>query len=64
MCVFFVVLALLIKCLLLQVILDKYVKPGKPIVDYRTAITGVTSLDIENATLSVADIQVYTLLYI
>ncbi|KAF8082675.1 hypothetical protein N665_0812s0005 [Sinapis alba] len=40
-----------------MVILDKFVKPDKPIVDYRTTITGVTAHDIDNATLSVVDIQ-------
>lgn len=40
-------------------ILDKFVKPAKPIVDYRTAITGLTAHDIEKATLTVVDIQVY-----
>ncbi|EOA24424.1 hypothetical protein CARUB_v10017676mg [Capsella rubella] len=41
----------------LKVILDKFVKPDKPVVDYRTYITGVTAEDIKNTTLSVADIQ-------
>ncbi|XP_010503682.1 PREDICTED: small RNA degrading nuclease 1-like isoform X2 [Camelina sativa] len=41
----------------LKVILDKFVKPDKPVVDYRAHITGVTAEDIANATLSVADIQ-------
>ncbi|CAH2064535.1 unnamed protein product [Thlaspi arvense] len=41
----------------LKVILDKYVKPDKRVVDYRTVITGVTAQDIENATYSVLDIQ-------
>ncbi|KAG2311631.1 hypothetical protein Bca52824_023188 [Brassica carinata] len=41
----------------LKVILDQFVKPDKPIVDYRTAITGVTAHDIESATVSVLDIQ-------
>ncbi|CAH8305759.1 unnamed protein product [Eruca vesicaria subsp. sativa] len=40
-----------------KVFLDQFVKPDKPIVDYRTAITGVTANDIEKVTLSVADIQ-------
>ncbi|ESQ45510.1 hypothetical protein EUTSA_v10010950mg [Eutrema salsugineum] len=40
-----------------KVILDKFVKPDKPIVDYRTTITGVTADDIENATFSLVDIQ-------
>ncbi|WZZ26850.1 hypothetical protein YC2023_010251 [Brassica napus] len=40
-----------------KVILDKFVKPAKPIVDYRTAITGLTAHDIEKATLTVVDIQ-------
>ncbi|KAL0730000.1 hypothetical protein Bca4012_026093 [Brassica carinata] len=40
-----------------NVILDQFVKPDKPIVDYRTAITGVTAHDIESATVSVLDIQ-------
>ncbi|VVB05117.1 unnamed protein product [Arabis nemorensis] len=41
----------------LKVILDTFVKPDKPIVDYRTDITGITAEDIEKATLSVADVQ-------
>jgi len=40
------------------VILDEFVKPGKAVVDYRTDITGITAEDIENATLSLVDIQV------
>lgn len=44
-------------------ILDQFVKPDKPIVDYRTAITGVTALDIENVTVSVSDIQVSLVVY-
>jgi RNA exonuclease 1 len=39
------------------VILDEFVKPNKPVVDYRTDITGITAEDIENASLSVVDIQ-------
>jgi RNA exonuclease 1 len=41
----------------LKVILDEFVKPNKPVVDYRTDITGITAEDIENASLSVVDIQ-------
>ncbi|CAA7034596.1 unnamed protein product [Microthlaspi erraticum] len=41
----------------LKVVLDKYVKPSLPVVDYKTDITGVTAEDVEKATLSVADIQ-------
>ncbi|CAA7055913.1 unnamed protein product [Microthlaspi erraticum] len=41
----------------LKVILDKFVKPDKRVVDYRTLITGVTAQDIENATFSVVDVQ-------
>ncbi|XP_024013811.1 small RNA degrading nuclease 1 [Eutrema salsugineum] len=41
----------------LKVILDEFVKPEKPVVDYRTDITGITADDMEKATLSVADIQ-------
>lgn len=40
-----------------QVVLDKYVKPSLPVVDYKTDITGVTAEDVEKATLTVADIQ-------
>lgn len=40
-----------------QVVLDKFVKPSKLVVDYKTEITGVTAEDLERATLSVADIQ-------
>jgi RNA exonuclease 1 len=41
----------------LKVVLDKFVKPDKPVIDYKTDITGVTAEDLERATLSVADIQ-------
>ncbi|CAH2043203.1 unnamed protein product [Thlaspi arvense] len=41
----------------LKVVLDKYVKPSLPVVNYKTEITGVTAEDVEKATLSVADIQ-------
>ncbi|XP_056843430.1 small RNA degrading nuclease 3 [Raphanus sativus] len=41
----------------LKVVLDKFVKPSLPVVDYKTEITGVTAEDLEKATLSVADIQ-------
>ncbi|KAG2329459.1 hypothetical protein Bca52824_000639 [Brassica carinata] len=41
----------------LKVILDEFVKPDKPVVDYRTDITGITAEDIEKATLSLVDIQ-------
>lgn len=40
-----------------KVILDEFVKPDKPIVDYRTDITGITAQVIEKATLSLVDIQ-------
>jgi len=42
-----------------QVILDEFVKPNQPVVDYRTFITGLTAQDLEKATLSVVDIQVH-----
>ncbi|KAF8098469.1 hypothetical protein N665_0266s0037 [Sinapis alba] len=41
----------------LKVILDEFVKPDKPVVDYRTDITGITAEVIEKATLSLLDIQ-------
>ncbi|CAH8335617.1 unnamed protein product [Eruca vesicaria subsp. sativa] len=41
----------------LKVVLDKFVKPSLPVIDYKTDITGVTAEDLEKATLSVADIQ-------
>uniref|UniRef100_A0A1J3FLV9 Small RNA degrading nuclease 3 n=1 Tax=Noccaea caerulescens TaxID=107243 RepID=A0A1J3FLV9_NOCCA len=41
----------------LKVVLDKYVKPSLPVIDYKTDITGVTAEDVEKATLTVADIQ-------
>lgn len=44
----------------LKVILDEFVKPDKPVVDYRTDITGITAEDIEKATLSLVDIQVHS----
>lgn len=39
-------------------ILDEFVKPHQPVLDYRTFITGLTAKDLEKATLSVVDIQV------
>lgn len=42
-----------------QVVLDEFVRPNQPVVDYRTHITGITAEDLENATLSVVDIQVH-----
>lgn len=49
-----------------QVILDEFVKPNKPVSDYRTDVTGLTAQDLETAsTLSVADLQVlYTNLFL
>ncbi|XP_010484526.1 PREDICTED: small RNA degrading nuclease 3 isoform X1 [Camelina sativa] len=41
----------------LKVVLDKFVKPEKPVLNYKTDITGVTAEDLERATLSVTDIQ-------
>ncbi|CAN8251411.1 unnamed protein product [Cochlearia groenlandica] len=41
----------------LKVVLDKFVKPSLPVVDYKTEITGVTAEDLEKTTLTVADIQ-------
>ncbi|EOA15059.1 hypothetical protein CARUB_v10028420mg [Capsella rubella] len=41
----------------LKVVLDKFVKPDKPVINYKTDITGVTADDLERATLSVTDIQ-------
>ncbi|CAL9229634.1 unnamed protein product, partial [Arabidopsis halleri] len=42
----------------LKVILDEFVKPNKPVSDYRTDVTGLTAQDLETAsTLSVADLQ-------
>lgn len=38
-------------------VLDKFVKPDKPVINYKTEITGVTAEDLEKATLSVTDIQ-------
>uniref|UniRef100_A0A0D3D873 F-box domain-containing protein n=1 Tax=Brassica oleracea var. oleracea TaxID=109376 RepID=A0A0D3D873_BRAOL len=46
-----------LKKLMNQVVLDKFVKPSLPVIDYKTEITGVTAEDLEKATLSVADIQ-------
>lgn len=43
-----------------QVILDEFVKPDQPVVDYRTDITGLIADDLENATtLPLVDIQVH-----
>lgn len=41
-----------------QVKLNEFVKPHKPIVDYRTDITGVSAGDLSEVTTSLADIQV------
>ncbi|CAE6091462.1 unnamed protein product [Arabidopsis arenosa] len=42
----------------LKVILDEFVKPNKPVSDYRTDVTGLNAQDLESAsTLSVADLQ-------
>ncbi|CAL9229277.1 unnamed protein product [Arabidopsis halleri] len=48
----------------LKVILDEFVKPNQPVVDYRTFITGLTSQDLEKATLSVVDIQEKLLMFL
>lgn len=43
-----------------QVILDEFVKPDQPVVDYRTDITGLIADALENATtLPLVDIQVH-----
>ncbi|KAI3859978.1 hypothetical protein MKX03_008521 [Papaver bracteatum] len=41
----------------LEVKLDTLVKPNKPIVDYRSEITGITAKDLEGVTCSLADVQ-------
>ncbi|KAI3920077.1 hypothetical protein MKW98_001333 [Papaver atlanticum] len=41
----------------LEVKLDTLVKPNKPIVDYRSEITGITAKDLEGVTCSLADLQ-------
>jgi RNA exonuclease 1 len=46
------------------VILDEFVKPNQPVVDYRTFITGLTAQDLEKATISVVDIQEKLLMFI
>ncbi|AED90886.1 small RNA degrading nuclease 2 [Arabidopsis thaliana] len=48
----------------LKVILDEFVKPNQPVVDYRTFITGLTAQDLEKATISVVDIQEKLLMFI
>ncbi|KAG7549620.1 Exonuclease RNase T/DNA polymerase III [Arabidopsis thaliana x Arabidopsis arenosa] len=48
----------------LKVILDEFVKPNQPVVDYRTFITGLTAKDLEKATLSVVDIQEKLLMFL
>lgn len=40
-----------------KVKLDKFVKPGKEIVDYRTDITGITASDLDGVTCSLNDVQ-------
>lgn len=44
--------------LILQVKLDKLVKPNKAVADYRTEITGITAADLDGITCLLADIQV------
>ncbi|KAJ8770673.1 hypothetical protein K2173_021320 [Erythroxylum novogranatense] len=41
----------------LQVKLNELVRPCKPVVDYRTEITGISAADLSKATYSLADIQ-------
>ncbi|KAI3992939.1 hypothetical protein MKX01_009682 [Papaver californicum] len=41
----------------LEVKLDTLVKPNKPIVNYRTEITGIAAKDLEGVTCSLADVQ-------
>ncbi|KAK4749418.1 hypothetical protein SAY87_026867 [Trapa incisa] len=41
----------------LQVKLDAFVKPDKPVADYRSDITGVTAKDLEGVSCSLADVQ-------
>uniref|UniRef100_A0A7N0T9V1 Exonuclease domain-containing protein n=1 Tax=Kalanchoe fedtschenkoi TaxID=63787 RepID=A0A7N0T9V1_KALFE len=41
----------------LQVKLDELVKPDKPVVDYRTEITGVSANDLEGVSLTLSDVQ-------
>lgn len=48
-----------------NVLLDTFVKPDKPVVHYRTAITGITAQDVENVeALSLADVQVTDLVLV
>ncbi|QDP16904.1 hypothetical protein Tsubulata_060008 [Turnera subulata] len=41
----------------LQVKLDELINPGKPVADYRTEITGVSSGDLDGVSCSLVDIQ-------
>ncbi|MCL7037448.1 hypothetical protein MKW94_009570 [Papaver nudicaule] len=41
----------------LEVKLDTLVKPDKPVINYRTEITGVSAKDLEGVTCSLADVQ-------
>lgn len=42
----------------MQVKLNEFVNPNKPVVDYRTDITGITAGDLEGVSCSLANVQV------
>lgn len=46
--------------MLWQIKLNEFVKPDRPVADYRSDITGVTAKDLEGANCSLADVQVFT----
>lgn len=39
-----------------EIIMDKYVKPTMPVIDYRTQYSGITPMHLENAS-NFADVQ-------
>lgn len=49
----------LLELAVLQVKLNEFIKPNKAVADYRTAITGIAAKDLDGATCSLSDIQVY-----
>lgn len=48
----------------LQVKIDELVKPRKAIKDYRTDITGISPGDLDGVSCSLADVQVFVVLFL